>query len=123
MKADRRIQKQRSRRVNRVRNRVRRDSAGKLRLSVFRSNKHIYAQVIDDKSGRTIVSACSTQSDISAPGSYSGNKSAAAKVGKVVAERLLDKGVSEVVFDRGPYKFHGRVAALAEAAREHGLVF
>lgn len=123
MKALKRIQNQRKRRVNRVRNRVRRDASGKLRLSVFRSNKHIYAQVIDDSSGSTVVAVSSTERDICGDGGSTANKESAAKVGKLVAERMLDRGIKDVVFDRGPYKYHGRVAALAEAARDNGLVF
>ncbi len=90
------------------------------RLCVFRSNANIYAQVIDDTNGTTIVSASSLDKDIQGNG---GNKEAAAAVGKLVAERALAKDIKEVVFDRGGYVYHGRVAALAEAAREAGLSF
>ena len=90
------------------------------RLCVFRSNANIYAQVIDDTNGTTLVSASSLDKDIQGNG---GNKEAAAKVGKLVAERALAKDIKEVVFDRGGYVYHGRVAALAEAAREAGLSF
>ena len=123
MKALKRIQKQRRRRGFRVRNRVRRSAAGKPRLSVFRSNNHIYAQIIDDSAGKTLVNASSLLGEICEPGKSGGNKSAAEKVGRLVAERALKLGVKEVVFDRGQYKYHGRVAALAEAARGAGLVF
>jgi large subunit ribosomal protein L18 len=89
---------------------------------VFRSNKHIYAQIIDDVAGKTVAAASSLDKDLRAAGK-GGDKEAAAAVGKLVAERAVAKGVSEVVFDRGPYLFHGRVKALAEAAREGGLSF
>jgi large subunit ribosomal protein L18 len=94
-----------------------------LRLSIFRSNKHIYAQVIDDESRTTV--ACASTSELRLRGQLpnGGNTGAAQVVGKIIAERCLQKGVSEVVFDRGPYKYHGRVAALAEGARGAGLQF
>jgi len=91
------------------------------RLSVFRSHKHIYAQVIDDLAGRTLVSASSKDKDLGTP--YGGNKEHAQAVGKAIAERALAAGVKQVAFDRGSYKYHGRVAALADAAREAGLSF
>ena len=90
------------------------------RLSVFRSLSNIYAQVIDDTNGVTIAAASSVEKDF---GIYGGNKEAAKKVGKLVAERAAAKGVSNVVFDRGGYVYEGRVAALAEGAREGGLAF
>jgi len=92
------------------------------RLCVFRSNANIYAQIIDDVNGNTLVSASSLDKDIKSAGN-GGNKDAAASVGKLVAERALAKDIKEVVFDRGGYVYHGRVAALAEAAREAGLSF
>jgi large subunit ribosomal protein L18 len=92
------------------------------RLAVFRSLSHIYAQVIDDTQGKTLAAASSLDAAIKS--SKSGNKSAAAKqVGTLVAQRAKEKGVASVVFDRGGYKYHGRVKALAEAAREGGLTF
>ncbi len=90
------------------------------RLNVFRSAKNIYAQVIDDVKGTTLVSASSLDKEIDC---YGGNKDAARKVGKLVAERALKMGITEVVFDRGGYIFHGRVKELAEGAREGGLKF
>jgi len=90
-------------------------------MSVFRSHKHIYCQVVDDTCGRTLASASTRDKDLSAQVAYGGNKDAAQVVGKVVAERALAAGVKQVCFDRGPYKYHGRVAALADAAREAGL--
>ena len=89
------------------------------RLSVFRSEKNIYAQIIDDVAGNTLVAASSVEKDFG-PGS---NKEAARKVGKLIAERALAKGIEEVVFDRGGYIYHGRIQELAEGAREGGLRF
>jgi large subunit ribosomal protein L18 len=107
-----------------IKKRIRKNMAGsaeKPRLSVFRSNKQISVQIIDDLSGRTIVAASSLVKDIS---SQSGNKTEkAALVGKLIAERALSAGVSQVVFDRNGYLYHGRVKQLAEAAREAGLKF
>jgi large subunit ribosomal protein L18 len=123
MKAEKRITKQRSRRVFRVRNHLRRVAEGRVRLSVFRSNKHIYAQIIDDSQGRTLVSASSVDKEVGGPGRPAGNKQAAAQVGKLIGQRAVEQGIKQVVFDRGSYQFHGRVAALAEAARESGLEF
>ena len=110
------------RRRQRVRNRLRRDARGQPRLSVFRSNKHIYAQIIDDTQGRTIAAASSLDETLgtSAKG---GNIEAAKAVGKLIADRALKAGLKDVVFDRGGYIYHGRVKALAEAAREAGLKF
>ena len=90
------------------------------RLSVFRSAKHIYAQIIDDEQGVTLVSASTMDKDFNGNG---GNVEAAAEIGKKIAAKALEKGITEVVFDRGGYIFHGRVAALAEGAREGGLKF
>ena len=123
MKQGKRITKRRERRTFRVRNRVRRDSAGRPRLAVFRSNKQIYVQLIDDEARRTLVSANSTEQGLLGAGEHGGNKAAAAKVGKAVAERALEKGIKQITFDRGPYRYHGRIEALADSAREAGLVF
>ena len=95
-------------------------TADRPRLNVFRSSNHIYAQLIDDVAGTTLVSASSTEKDF---GVYGGNKEAAKKVGAALAERATAKGISEVVFDRGGYPYHGRVKELAEGAREGGLKF
>ena len=95
-------------------------TAARPRLDVFRSNTHIYAQVIDDVSGRTLVAAGSNEKDF---GMYGGNCEAAKKVGQMIAERALKAGIENVVFDRGGYLFHGRVKALADGAREGGLKF
>ena len=93
------------------------------RLSVHRSGKHIYAQVIDDEQGRTLASASSLEKEMRDALRTGADKDAAVAVGKRVAERAVAAGVSEVVFDRGPYLYHGRVKALADAAREGGLQF
>ena len=95
---------------------------GRPRLCVFRSNKHIYAQIVDDSKGRTIVAASTLDADARNE-KGGGNISAAKSVGKIVAKRAIDKGIQSVVFDRGGYIYHGRVRALAEAAREAGLKF
>ena len=110
---------QRKKRHKRVRAKVS-GTQDRPRLNVFRSDKHIYAQVIDDISGSTLCSASSIEKDFGGPG---GNKDAAKKVGKLVAERAKAKGIETVVFDRGGYIYHGRVKELAEAAREGGLTF
>ena len=93
------------------------------RLSVFRSGLNIYAQVIDDKAGRTVAAASSIEKDVKAKLKTGADKNAATEVGKAIAERAIKAGVKEVMFDRGGYRFHGRVKALADAAREAGLNF
>jgi large subunit ribosomal protein L18 len=109
----------RSRRHTRVRKRVH-GTVERPRLAIYRSNRYIYAQVIDDVDGRTLAAASSQEPDLKA-GAL--NAAAAAKVGEAIASRAREAGVSAVVFDRGGYKFHGRVKALADAAREAGLEF
>jgi large subunit ribosomal protein L18 len=111
------------RRQRRVRYRVKQTLGERKRLSVFRSNQHIYAQIIDDAEGKTIVSASSLDKELVAGLKNGGNKDAAAAVGKLIAERAKKAKVEAVAFDRGGYNYHGRVKALAEAAREHGLKF
>lgn len=93
------------------------------RLAVFRSDKHIYAQIIDDLQGTTLVSASTLEKDVTKQLEKTNNVEAAKVVGELIARRALDKGVSEVVFDRGGYVYHGKVKALADAAREAGLQF
>jgi large subunit ribosomal protein L18 len=112
-----------ARRQQRVRRRIRRDSAGRPRLSVFRSNKHIYAQVIDDRNGRTMAAASSLDGDLRGALKGGGDINAAKAVGKLIADRAIKAGVKDVVLDRGGYLYHGRVKALADAAREAGLSF
>ena len=114
-------QRGRARRHHRVRKKVTGTTA-RPRLAVFRSNKHIVAQVIDDATGRTLAAASTHEKDLRGAGS-TGNKAAAASVGRLVAERAKAAGVSQVVFDRGGFLYHGRIAAVAEAAREAGLEF
>ena len=107
------------RRAERVRLRLKKMGAGRPRLSVFRSAKNIYAQVIDDALGVTLAHA----STLEEKGQKGADKEAAARVGALVAQRAIDKGVKDVVFDRGGYIYHGRIKALADAAREAGLNF
>lgn len=111
------------RRQMRTRAQVRRKSIGRPRLSVFRSSKHIYAQVIDDVAGVTIVAASSLDKELKTSLKTGADKAAAEAVGKLVASRAIEKGLSDVVFDRGGYIYHGRVKALADAARDAGLKF
>ncbi|MEY3456930.1 MAG: hypothetical protein RL215_87 [Planctomycetota bacterium] len=118
-----RLAAQETRRRYRVRNRIVRDAHGRPRLSVFRSNRHMYAQIIDDASGKTLVQASSLDAAIAGPGGVGGDVESASKVGELLARRALEAGVTQVVFDRGIFRYHGRVAALAEAARAAGLDF
>lgn len=111
------------RRRERLRFQLKRKSGGRLRLSVFRSSKNIYAQIIDDAHGVTVAAASSLDKELREQLKTGADKDAATAVGKLVAERALAKGVSAVVFDRGSYLYHGRVKALADAAREGGLAF
>lgn len=122
MRAANRIARQRKTRSYRVRNGIRANS-GRVRLSIFRSNKHIYAQLIDDSKGVTLASASTMQKGIIGDDEQGGNVDAARKVGQVIAARAKEQGVTQVVFDRGSCRYHGRVAALADAAREAGLDF
>ena len=122
MNREKAIDRQRRRRRFRVRNRVVRDST-RLRLSVCRSHKNISVQVIDDVQGLTLVAASTSDEKLSKEIKYGGNKDAAAVVGKAIAQRALEAGIKQVAFDRREYRYHGRVAALAEAARESGLEF
>ena len=117
------LQDLRARRKERLRFQLRHKSGGRPRLSVFRSGKHIYAQVIDDGVGRTLAAASSLDKSLREGLKTGADKAAASAVGKLVAERALAAGVKEVVFDRGSYLYHGRVKALADAAREGGLAF
>jgi large subunit ribosomal protein L18 len=111
------------RRKARVRRAIKARAFGRPRLSVFRSDKNIYAQIIDDASGRTIAAASTLDKDIKASVKNGGTAEAAAAIGKLIAERGKAANVSEVIFDRGGYLYHGRVKALADAAREGGLQF
>jgi large subunit ribosomal protein L18 len=111
------------RRRRRVRARLKRGAGARLRLSVFRSSKHIYAQVIDDGKGVTLATASTLDKSLRGKLEKGTDVAAAAEVGKLIAERALAAGVKDVVFDRGGYIYHGRVRALADAAREAGLSF
>lgn len=116
------IGRQRTRRSYRVRKRLR-GTPERPRLTVARSHKHMAVQIIDDLSGKTLVSASTADKKLSSKVKYGGNQTAAEAVGKAIAERAKAAGIVHVCFDRGPYKYHGRVAALAAAAREAGLDF
>lgn len=113
---------QRDRRHTRVRARIE-GTAARPRLNVYRSLANIYAQVIDDEAGHTLVSASTIDADVQTQANGKDKKDAAKIVGKIVAERAKAAGITQVVFDRGGYRYHGRVAALAEGAREAGLEF
>ncbi|MHB1301942.1 MAG: 50S ribosomal protein L18 [Acidiphilium sp.] len=117
------VQSKEARRRQRLRYQIRMKSAGRPRLSVFRSGKNIYAQVIDDAAGRTLAAASSLDVGLRAELKTGADRAAAAAVGKLVAERAVQAGIKQVVFDRGAYLYHGRVKALADAARESGLDF
>lgn len=110
-------------RAARVRRQIKKVSGGRPRLSVHRSSKHIYVQLIDDAKGHTVASASTLEKDLRGNLKTGADVAAAAAIGKLIAERAKKAGVTEVVFDRGPYIYHGRVKALAEAAREGGLSF
>jgi large subunit ribosomal protein L18 len=115
--------KQVERRKARIRRTIKAAAGARPRLSVFRSSKHIYAQVIDDRQGATVAAASSLEKDLRSSLKTGADIGAAKAVGKLVAERAAAAGVKEVVFDRGNYLYHGRVKALADAAREGGLSF
>ncbi len=122
MKYTKALNLQRWRRKNRIRKRVQ-GSAAKPRLSVFRSNKHLYCQLIDDENGLTLASASTRDKELAGQVKYGGNCDAAKLVGQAIAEKAKSAGIERACFDRGSYKFHGRVAELANAAREGGLQF
>lgn len=111
------------RRRDRVRRSIQKVANGRPRLSIFRSSKQIYAQIIDDGKGHTLVSASTIETDLKGNLKTGADTAAAAAVGKLVAERAAAAGVKQVVFDRGGYQYHGRIKALADAAREGGLEF
>ena len=116
------IQKVRVKKHMKIRNRFS-GTAERPRLAVFRSNNHMYAQIIDDTVGKTLVAASTVEADVKKELEKTNNVDAAAYVGKVIAERAVEKGIKEVVFDRGGFIYHGKVQALADAAREAGLEF
>ena len=110
-------------RTQRVRSKLRKTSQGRPRLSVFRSGRHIYAQIIDDLQGHTVAAASSLDKDILGDSKTGATTAIAGEVGKAVAQKAKKAGVQQVVFDRGGYIYHGRIKALADAARESGLEF
>ena len=112
-----------NKRKQRNRKALKSKSNGKLRLSVFRSSKHIYGQIIDDLNGVTITSASSLETNIKKQYKNCGTKEVATVVGKLIAEKAIKKGIKNVIFDRGGYIYHGRIKNLADAARENGLIF
>jgi len=112
-----------ARRKKRTRIKIRKTNAGRPRLSVFRSGRHIYAQVIDDTAGKTVAAASTVEKEQRSALKTGASVDAAVAVGKLIAERAVAEGIKEVVFDRGGYRYHGRVKALADAARENGLSF
>lgn len=127
MKKFKRISKQRERRAFRVRNKLKRHSTRlkpfdkRPRMSVFRSNQHMYVQIIDDAVGQTLVAASTNEPQLREELRYGGNVAAATAVGRTIAQRALEAGIKQVAFDRREYRYHGRVAAVASAAREAGL--
>jgi large subunit ribosomal protein L18 len=112
-----------ARRKRRARTKIQKRAVGRPRLTVFRSSKHIYAQVIDDDKSVTVAAASSIDPDLKGKVKTGADKGAAKEVGRLIAERAIKAGITKVVFDRGAYIFHGRVKALADAAREGGLQF
>jgi large subunit ribosomal protein L18 len=114
---------QNQKRKQRIRNKLRKVNLDRPRLSIYRTNVHTYAQVIDDSKSITLVAASTLEKDVRGDFSNGGNKAAASILGKLIAERALKAGVTKVVFDRSGYLYHGRVKALADAARENGLDF
>ncbi|OHC83488.1 MAG: 50S ribosomal protein L18 [Rhodospirillales bacterium RIFCSPLOWO2_12_FULL_67_15] len=111
------------RRRKRIRRHIAAGARGRPRLSVFRSGRHIYAQIIDDRKGVTVAAASTVEKDARARVKNGANVAAAGEVGKLIAERALKAGIKDVVFDRGGYRYHGRIKALADAARAGGLSF
>ena len=112
-----------ARRRKSVRRKIRLAGGGRARLSVFRSSKHIYAQLIDDNKGVTLAAASTLEKSVRDGGNKGADIGAAKAIGKLIAERAKEKGIKDVVFDRGAYLYHGRIKALADAAREGGLRF
>jgi large subunit ribosomal protein L18 len=117
------LKKSHERRKQRIRTKLRKVSAGRLRLSVYRSNCNIYAQIIDDEKSLTIAAASTIDSDVKKSIKNGSNKDAASAVGQLIAKKAVKAGIKDVYFDRSGYLYHGRVKALADAARENGLSF
>jgi len=110
-------------RQTRVREKIKKSANGRYRLSVFRSSKNIYAQIIDDDKGKTLLSSSTLDKKIKSKFKNTGNKEAASEIGKILAEKAKEKGIKKVIFDRGKYLYHGRIKALADSARKSGLEF
>ena len=110
-------------RQTRTREKIKKRANGRYRLSVFRSSKNIYAQIIDDNKGKTLLSSSTLDKKIKSKFKNTGNKEAATEIGKILAEKAMEKGIKKVIFDRGKYLFHGRIKALADSARKAGLDF
>ena len=107
----------------RIREKIKKSANGRYRLSVFRSSKNIYAQIIDDDKGKTLLSSSTLDKKIKSKFKNTGNKEAASEIGKILAEKAKEKGIKKVIFDRGKYLYHGRIKALANGARKAGLDF
>ena len=110
-------------RQTRVREKIKKSANGRYRLSIFRSSKNIYAQIIDDDKGKTLLSSSTLDKKIKSKFKNTGNKEAASEIGKILAEKAKEKGIKKVIFDRGKYLYHGRIKALADSARKSGLEF
>ena len=110
-------------RQTRIREKIKKSANGRYRLSIFRSSKNIYAQIIDDDKGKTLLSSSTLDKKIKSKFKNTGNKEAASEIGKILAEKAKQKGIKKVIFDRGKYLYHGRIKALADAVREMGIKF
>ena len=110
-------------RQTRIREKIKKSANGRYRLSIFRSSKNIYAQIIDDDKGKTLLSSSTLDKKIKSKFKNTGNKEAASEIGKILAEKAKEKGIKKVIFDRGKYLYHGRIKALANGARKAGLDF
>ena len=110
-------------RQRRIREKIKKVSNGRYRLSAFRSKKNIYAQIIDDSKGKTLISSSTLDKDVKSKFKNTGNKDAAVETGKILADKAKKKGIKKVIFDRGSYIYHGRIKALADSARKEGLEF
>ena len=110
-------------RQRRIREKIKKVSNGRYRLAVFRSKKNIYAQIIDDSKGKTLISSSTLDKDVKSKFKNTGNKDAAVETGKILADKAKKKGIKKVIFDRGSYIYHGRIKALADSARKEGLEF
>ena len=110
-------------RQTRIREKIKKSANGRYRLSIFRSSKNIYAQIIDDDKGKTLLSSSTLDKKIKSKFKNTGNKEAASEIGKILGEKAKEKGIKKVIFDRGKYLYHGRIKALADSARKAGLDF